>query len=303
MKVFITGATGYIGLAVGQAFARAGYEVYGLCRSEAKARLLAREEIQPVQGDLNRPETWAEAAAQATLLIHCAADLQAGMVGPDKAAIEALVALGPRGARPKTLIYTSGVWVYGATGDVPADESTPLSPITVVAWRPDHEHMVLSAGTVRGIVLRPGCVYGRAGGPAGAWFEGAYRAKDLSVVGDGRNRWAMVHVDDLAEAYLRIAQSGLSGEVFNVTDRSRHTVGEMAAAAAKAAGYRQPIRYVPLEEALKKMGPFAEALALDQHVSSWKLARRLGWQPQHGGFVDGVRTFFEAWKAAQGLGS
>ena len=67
MKVFITGATGFIGLAVGQAFARAGYEVYGLCRSEAKARLLAREEIRPVPGDLSRPETWAEAAAQATV--------------------------------------------------------------------------------------------------------------------------------------------------------------------------------------------------------------------------------------------
>jgi nucleoside-diphosphate-sugar epimerase len=299
MKVFITGATGYIGLAVGQAFARAGYEVYGLCRSEAKARLLAREEILPVQGDLTRPETWAEAAAQATLLIHCAADLQAGMVGPDKGAVEALVGAGPRGPRPKTLIYTSGVWVNGSTGDVPADETTPLNPLSLVAWRPAHEHMVLSATTVRGIVLRPGCVYGKSGGLTGAWFEGAYKKKELSVVGDGKNRWAMVHVDDLAEAYLRIAQSGLSGEIFNVTDRSRHSVGEMAAAAAKAAGYREAVRYVPIEEATKKLGPFAEALAIDQHVSSWKLARRLAWQPQHGGFVDGVKTFFEAWKAAQ----
>jgi nucleoside-diphosphate-sugar epimerase len=297
MKVFITGATGFIGLAVAQAFARAGYEVYGLCRSEAKARLLAREEVLPVPGDLARPETWLEAAAQASILVHCAADLQAGMVGPDKTAVEALIASGPRGPRPKTLLYTSGVWVNGATGDVAADETTPLNPLPLVAWRPAHEQMVLSANTVRGIVFRPGCVYGKSGSMTAAWFEGAHTKKDVSIVGDGKNRWAMVHVDDVADAYLRAAQSGLSGEIFNVTDRSRHTVGEMAAAAARAAGYTGAIRTVPVPEAAKAMGPFAEALAVDQHVSSWKLARRLGWQPQHGGFVDGARTFFEAWRA------
>lgn len=299
MKVFITGATGFIGLAAGQAFARAGYEVYGLCRSEAKAKVLAREEIVPVMGDLTRPETWADVAAQATLLVHCAADLQAGMVGPDRAALEGLIAAGPRGPRPKTLIYTSGVWVNGATGDVAADETTPLNPLPIVAWRPAHEQAVLSATTVRGIVLRPGCVYGKSGSMTGAWFEGAHKKKDVSVVGDGRNRWAMVHVDDLAEAYLRVAQSGLQGEIFNVTDRSRHSVGEMAAAAARAAGYAGNVRFIPLAEAAKAMGPFAEALGVDQHISSWKLARRLGWQPQHGGFVDGAKTLFEAWKAFQ----
>ncbi len=298
MKVFITGATGFIGLAVGQAFARAGYEVRGLCRSEAKARLLAREEILPVPGDLRQPETWAEAAAQATVLIHCAADLQAGMVGPDRAALEALIAAGPKGPRPKTLIYTSGVWVNGSTGELAADETTPVNPLPIVAWRPAHEQAVLAATSVRGIVLRPGCVYGKSGSLTAAWFEGA-RKKDLSVVGDGRNRWAMVHLDDLADAYLKVAQSGLQGEVFNVTDRSRHTVGEMAAAAARAAGYSGSPRLMPLAEATKAMGPFAEALAVDQHISSWKLARRLGWQPQHGGFVDGAARYFEAWKAFQ----
>jgi nucleoside-diphosphate-sugar epimerase len=296
MKVFLTGATGFIGLAVGQAFARAGYEVRGLCRSEAKARILAREEILPVMGDLARPETWADAAAQASILVHCAADLQSGMVGPDKTAIEAMIAAGPRGPRPKTLLYTSGVWVYGGTGEQAADETTPLTPLPLVAWRPEHEQMVLSATTVRGIVFRPGCVYGKSGSLTAAWFEGGAK-KDLAVVGDGKSRWAMVHVDDVAEAYLRVAQSGLSGEIFNVTDRSRHTVLEMATAAARAAGFTGEVRTTPVAEAARGMGPFAEALALDQHVSSWKLARRLGWQPQHGGFVDGARLYYEAWKA------
>jgi nucleoside-diphosphate-sugar epimerase len=221
------------------------------------------------------------------------------MVGPDRTAIEALIAAGPKGPRPKTLIYTSGVWINGPTGEAAADETTPLNPLPIVAWRPAHEQAVLSATTVRGIVLRPGCVYGKSGSLTASWFEGGQK-KDLSIVGDGRNRWAMVHADDLADAYLRVAQSGLSGEVFNVTDRSRYTVGEMATAAARAAGFSGDLRYIPLAEAAKAMGPFAEALAVDQHVSSWKLARRLGWQPQHGGFVDGARTYYQAWKAFQG---
>jgi len=299
VKVFITGATGFIGFATAQAFARAGYEVLGLCRSAEKARRLAREEVRPVMGDLTRPETWLDAAAQAAVLVHCAADLQSGMVGPDKIAVEAMLAVGPRGARPKTLVYTSGVWVQGPTGDGVADETTPLNPLPIVAWRTAHEQMVLSATSVRGIVLRPGCVYGKSGSLTGSWFEGAYKKKDLQVVGDGTNRWAMVHVDDLADAYLRAAQSGLSGEVFNVTDRSRDSVAEMAAAAARVAGYGGAIRFVPVSEAAKAMGPFAEALALDQHVSSWKIVRRLGWHPQHGGFVDGAKVYFEAWKAGQ----
>jgi hypothetical protein len=54
-----------------------------------------------------------------------------------------------------------------------------------------------------------------------------------------------------------------------------------------------------VEEAARKMGDLAEALALDQHVDSRKAVRRLGWQPRHGGFLDGVATYFEAWKAHQ----
>src|SRR4029450_1243631 len=111
-----------------------------------------------------------------------------------------------RGPTPKTFLYTSGVWVYGSTGDQPADETTPLTPLHLVAWRPAHEQMVLSATNVRGIVFRPGCVYGKPGSLTAAWFEGASKG-DLSVVGDGKNRWAMVHVDDVAEAYVRAAES------------------------------------------------------------------------------------------------
>ena len=296
MKVFITGATGYIGFAVSAALRRHGHRVWGLARNEAKAGRLARHEIDPVIGDLADPKSYADVAAQCSVLIHTAFDYSAEGVAKDKLAIETLLEAGRRGAQPKTLIFTSGAWVYGDTGDQMVDETTPLNPIKLVAWRPAHEELVLRASGVRGLVIRAGCVYGGAGGLTAQWFAKPGEA----VVGDGRNRWTMVHVDDLADAYVRVAESGLGGEIFNVTDRSRFTVLEQASAAARAAGYTGEIRPLPLADARKTMGDFADALALSQHVDSGKAVSLLGWQPRHGGFLDEVEVLYRAWKALVG---
>ena len=296
MQVFITGATGYIGFAVSTALRRHGHRVRGLARNAAKAGRLARHEIEPVIGDLADPKSYADVAAQCSVLIHTAFDYSAEGVAKDKLAIETLLEAGRRGAQPKTLIFTSGAWVYGDTGDHMVDETTPLDPIKLVAWRPAQEQLVLRASGVRGLVIRAGCVYGGAGGLTAPWFAKPGEA----VVGDGRNRWTMVHVDDLADAYVRAAESGLTGEIFNVTDRSRFTMLELATAAARAAGYTGEIPLLPLAEAKKTMGDFADALALNQHVDSGKAVRLLGWQPRHGGFLDDVDVLYRAWKAQQG---
>jgi nucleoside-diphosphate-sugar epimerase len=299
MKVFITGASGFIGHALALAFRRAGHRVYGLCRSGEKAALLDRAEVHPVLGDISRPETYAGVAEGCSVLVHAAADAAAGMVGPDRAAIDTLLAAARRGSQPRSLLYTSGVWVYGSTGPEVVDETSPLQPFDIVNWRPVHERLVLEATGVKAHVLRPGCVYGGRGSLTGLLFEGAFKKKSLQVVGDGRNHWAMVHLDDVADAYVRVAASGTAGEVWNVTDRSRDALGEMAAAAARAAGYTGEIHYLSRAEAAKTMGGLADALAADQHVESWKAASRLGWTPKHGGFVDGAAEYFRAWKAFQ----
>jgi len=75
---------------------------------------------------------------------------------------------------------------------------------------------------------------------------------------------------------------------------------ELATAAARAAGYKGEISPLPLAEARKTLGDFADALALNQHVDSGKAVRLLGWQPRHGGFLDEVEVFYRAWKARQG---
>ena len=142
-------------------------------------------------------------------------------------------------------------------------------------------------------------MYGGCGGLTAPWFESRAMGGAARVVGDGTNRWAMVHRDDLADLYLRAAESGLGGEVINATDRSRSTVNECAAAASRAAGAEGRVEHVPVEQAVASMGPFATCLALSQHVDSWKAVLRLGWTPRHGGFVDAAARLHAAWKAAR----
>jgi nucleoside-diphosphate-sugar epimerase len=299
MKVFITGATGYVGFNVASAFRRAGHEVWGLARSEEKAAMLTRNEIHPVIGTMQKPESFGKTAEECSVLVHAAADMSGDMVDLDKKTVEALLRASKAGARPKTIIYTSGVWVHGNTGDRLVDETAPLTPARLVSWRPPHERLVLGADKVRGIVIRPGCVYGRQGSLMNSWFEGASKERMLRVIGDGTNRWATVHIDDLAQGYLRAAESGLGGEIFDLVDSSRSTVTEMVRATARVAGYTGRIDYIPLDEAVKSMGPYAECLALDQHVDRSKALRLLYWTPRHESFVDGIETYFASWKAWQ----
>lgn len=299
MKVLVTGASGYIGHNVASAFRRAGHEVWGLVRSEKKARTIAMHEIRPVIGSMQRPESYHSIAAQCSILIHAAVDYQADTFSLDRHTMELLLAAGTGGSLPQTVIYTSGTWVYGDTHGTPVDENGPMRPTTLVASRPGIEQMVLRASGIRGVVIRPGCVYGREGGLTGMWFDGPDKGRPLQVTGDGNNRWAMVHVDDLADGYLRAAESGLTGEVFNVTDGSCSTVREMIGAVTRVTGYTGQIRFVSAAEASYTLGGFAECLTLDQLVDSGKAGRLLGWQPKHRGFIDEAEVYFQSWKAAQ----
>jgi len=299
MDVFVTGATGYVGGAAARALRRAGHRVFGLARGDAKARILEAQEITPVLGDLADPTTYIGVAARCGVLIHAAFDGQARGIPKDRAAVEGLIEAGRRGAQPKTLIYTSGVWVHGDTRGALVDETSPLDPLPLVTWRPPHEALVLESDAVRGIVLRPGCVYGGAGGIPGAWFAAAGEGVPPEVVGDGANRWALVHIEDLGEAYRLAAECGLEREVFCVVERSYETVRDMAAAAARAAGLSGEIRSLPLVDARKSMGPYADALAAGQRIDGSKAERMLGWRPRHHGFVDEADTFYRAWRATR----
>ena len=295
MRVFVTGATGFVGGAVAESFRRRGHRVAGLARTAAKGRALAAREIEPALGDMKDPASYARAARAADVLVHCAAEYTADYQALDRRTVDHFILLA-NASRTRSIVYTSGVWQYGATGSEPVDETSAFEGKPLAAWRGEHEKLILAAG---GLVIRPGCVYGRSGGLTGEWFAGAAEKGAAPIVGKGENRWATVHADDCGELFALAAESGIKGELFNGTDRSRSTVREMASAASRAAGKDGKVAELDAIEAEKKYGGMALGLALDQHVDSSKALRRLGWNPRFGGFCDDPRRYHDAWMASR----
>lgn len=278
MQVFVTGATGYIGSAVCQALRNAGYAVVGLARSGDQARVLAAQGLGAHRGDLRDPASLAEGVRNADAVIHTAFAAAPDAPQVDRAAVEAIIGALSQFNRP--FIYTSGCWVLGNTGDKIADEDTPLCPTPLVAWRPANEQLVIGAAShgVQGIVLRPAIVYGHGGGLVNDFVLSARQHGAARVIGDGRNRWTFVHLDDLADLYVR-ALGAASGTLLFAAHGAAARVLDVAEAASRAAGAGGKVETVPIEEARQSMGPFADALALDQQISGERAMRVLGWRP------------------------
>ena len=293
MRVFLTGGTGYVGSAVLESLVRGGHHVVALVRhGEAAARVQARG-AHPVIGDLLHPAAWRDAAASADGAIHAAAQPGARAREADDAAVEALTSLPPKSQR--FLIYTSGIWVLGPA-PAPVDESAPLNPMEIVSWRPAHEKRILdtAAGGVRASVVRPGILYGGARGIVGDLLRDAANSL-VRIVGDGTNHWPLVYDRDLGELYGRIVNTPAAAGVYHANDEGDEIVNDIVAALAAHAHTQPSIRHVPLPEARKKMGPYADALALDQRVRSPR-ARTLGWTPTLHSVAGNVPRLFEEWR-------
>lgn len=279
-NVFLTGATGYIGSAIVDALLAGGYGVRGLARSDQAARSLTAKGITVVAGDLNTPANLAKAASESDGVIH-AGTTNDGRI--DRAAVEAMLnAL--RGSN-KLFVYTSGIWVLGDTAGKIADESWPVNPAALVAWRPAMEQSVIAAaGTgLRTVVIRPGIVYGRGGGIPGEFVKSGRESGVVRYVGTGENRWPVVHADDLADLYVRAFAQASAGELFHAADGSAFPVREIAEAAGRKA------ESWPIDDARKTLGAYADALVLDQLVSSEKAKRTLGWEPKAISIVEELR--------------
>lgn len=301
MTGFITGATGFIGYAVSAELARAGHKVYGLARSSEGAKRLSVAEVRPVFGDMRDPESYLAAAREAEVLIHCAAEYSAEYMSLDRRTVQALLSAAASSGLPRLMIYTSGCWLLGDTGPTPATETTVIDPLPMLEPRAETERIVLAAnrGPLRTIVLRPGCVYGGSGSLTAAWFESAATDGAARIVGDGDFHWTMIHLADLATVYRLAAESDFGGELFNVSDSSRHTVMQCARAVSQVVAGTDRVVTTPVDEAERTMGPVARCLTFDQQVDSSKARTMFGWTPRHAGFVDGIRRHYEGWKGSR----
>jgi nucleoside-diphosphate-sugar epimerase len=144
--------------------------------------------------------------------------------------------------------------VIGDTNEI-ADETSPINPTPLIAFRPAVEEIVLAASDrgVRTIVLRNGMVYGRGGGVFTSWVQSAKEKGAAEIVGTGENYWAVIHLDDLADLYVLALEKAPGGTLL-IAASDNAVVGEMAAAASRGAGAGGKIQVMPLETARQFMG-------------------------------------------------
>lgn len=278
MQIFITGATGYIGHAVAAAVSRAGHQVLALAHRPGAEEAIRERGWTPVAGDLAETAVLEPAAAGAGGVIHAANTNDEDAARVDREAMGAFLRALEGTERP--FVYTSGVWVLGETGDRVADEDASTEGAApLVRWRAENEKEVLAAARrgVRTVVLRPGIVYGAGGGIPAMMARG-----EVPVIGSGAQRWTTVHLDDLADLYLRALEApagtvlhGISGEV---------TMAEVGEAARG-----EEVERVSLEEARERLGGVAEALAMNQRASSRRTRELTGWQPEAPSLLDDLR--------------
>lgn len=278
MRVFVTGATGYIGSAVCAALKKHGHDVVGLARTTAAIDKLRAAGVHPVPGSLRSMDALREMTHDADAVIYCAIEQSADGPEIEKKALDTMLAAVD--TDHEAFIYTSGVWVYGDTGGQTVDETAPLNPVALAAWRPAHERKVQDAQRhkLRTIIIRPGMVYGGRGGILRMMREQA-EEHELAVIGSGENHWSMVHVEALAELYALAVEEAPADSIYNGVAGDPVKYGDVVRAVARAAG-DQHDHHVTLEEARATMGRFADALVLDQRISGEKAVRELHWNSQ-----------------------
>jgi len=298
LRVFVTGASGYLGSAYAARLARAGHDVYGLTRNAERGAALANAGVRPVFGELEAADSFIGTLKNCDAVVHAAIDEDAP-AARDQQALDAFRTAAQDG-RVRRLIYTSGVWVHGDTQGRVIDESTTLAPLELVRWRCAHEDLAvdLAEHDVAAVILRPGIVYGESRGILGGMFAEARDRRTVTYVGTGQQHWVMVHRDDVAEAVALALEHARGGERWLLGDESQFTLREIAEAIARVTGAEA--RPWPRESVIEKLGAGGEALLASQKVTAARARRELGWVPRHTSFVNEVDALHREWMSLKG---
>jgi nucleoside-diphosphate-sugar epimerase len=276
MRIFLTGATSVVGSAVAPALGRAGHAITALVRTGRASRVKGPG-VDVLTGELGDIAVNRGALDGFDALVHCAHDASPAGLEIDRQVIDAFREVFWR-AGHGVVVYASSTWVIGPTRG-PADETAPLHPPEIERDRPAIEKHVLESqgGGVRAIVVRPGVVYGGERGVVADMLRDAMNGI-VRVVGTGDNHWPLVYRDDLADLFVRVVAHADASGVLHATDGSVDTVNELVEAMSTHVVHRPEVRHMSIADAKHRMGPLAEALAMDQIVRSPK-ALALGWAP------------------------
>lgn len=278
MRVFVTGAFGYVGGAAAAEFERRGARITALARGEAQAARAEARGWITARGDLADVSTLLPAASTAEAVIHCAAGDGPEFDAVDAAAAPAMLdVLGPG----RAFVRHGGTLVWGDTGARRHDGAEPAAPPLFLRARAAVDDALIGrAGDRRVTVACAPLVYGGTGGAIPRALAGVARALGAAAYpGDGAQVWSTVHVEDWARLIADAAERAPAGGARHVAAHGEITLRDAAAAVGAALGQPGPRAARPDE--LAAFGPLGLALALSQRFSGARAAEALGWTPVH----------------------
>lgn len=291
MRVFLTGATGFIGSRIVPELRAAGHQVLGLTRSDAGAAALAAQGAEVHRGTLEDLDTLRAGADAADAVIHTAFDHDfsnfVANCEKDGRVIEAMGSVLKGSNRP--LLITSGTGMGNAVAGQPADEDVfareHLNPRMISEQT---GQALLDAGVDVRVIRLPQVHDTEKQGLITPYVANAREKGFAAYVGEGANRWPAAHVLDVAKLYVLALDTGERGLRYNAV--AEEGIAARAIAEVVGQGMGIPVRSLTPEEAGPHFGWLNIFMGLDMLASSAKTRARLGWAPTGPGLIEDLEA-------------